>query len=641
MCGICGIFSRNGESVSPTTLTEMRDQMLVRGPDAEGCYIAPYIALGHRRLAIIDLSPAGINPMSNEDGTVQIVLNGEIYNFQELRPELEAAGHIFRSQGDTEVVLHGYEQWGPTELLHRIKGMFAFAIWDGARRELFMARDRVGKKPLCFLDDGRTVLFASDIKSIWSIRNSELTIDPRALDEFLFNYYIQQDRSIYQQVGKLQPAEYAIFRLDAGKTTRERYWSVSYANKNIRSESEWLDGLEHHLRHAVKRRLIADVPIGAFLSGGVDSSTIAALMAQESGRQISTFTIGFERIQQYDERGHAKRVADHIKSRHQEIVLEPDVWAILPNLVWQYGEPFGDASAVPTYFVSKAARQFVTVVLTGDGGDETLAGYDRHLSADRERRLGAIPSFIRRGLLLPATRALSSCAPDDVTLDRAALFAEHAAGRLDLAVQRSSVWRGHWRTQLWSQEWMRKIGDWHPAHPQMNALQSCDGPTALDRRLQMDLVTTLPSDYLAKVDVATMAVSLEARCPFLDSDFIEYAATIPAVMLLQNNELKRLGKQLACRHVPRESIYRKKWGFGLPIGHWMKDEWHDRVKRLLTTGPATKRGLFNIRYIEHILAEHRSGRRDHRFRLWTLLILEIWHQLFIDRTLQPTDTLPV
>lgn len=641
MCGICGIFDRSAALIDENRLISMRDVMLTRGPDAAGCHIEPHIAFGHRRLSIIDLSPCGLNPMANEDRSIHITFNGEVYNFLDLRPELEAAGHLFRSHTDTEVVLHGYEQWGPRGLLERIKGMFAFAIWDAPNRRLFLARDRVGKKPLFYFDDGRTVLFSSDIKSIWTLKRESLSIDPKAIDEFLFNYFIQQDRSIFHGVKKLQPAEFALFELDPAKSRFEKYWSVSYAEKSQKTETEWIDGLEHHLRKAVRQRMISDVPIGAFLSGGVDSSTVAALMAQESDGPISTFTIGFDKISQYDERAHARRVADHIRSRHTEIVLEPDVWAVLPLLVWHYGEPFGDASAVPTYFVSQAARQYVTVVLTGDGGDETLAGYDRHLSADRDRRMKQLPAVLRRTLIPAAARSLARIAPNSMFLDRAALFAEHAAGSLQWAVQRSSVWRGYWRKGLWHSEWFKKISEWHPAEPQIKALEQCDGPTALDRRLQMDLLTTLPSDYLTKVDVATMAVSLEARCPFLDTDFIEFAATIPAETLLAGGELKRLGKQLAIRHVPRESIYRKKWGFGLPIGHWMRDEWHDRVKRLITTGPAAQRGMFNMSFIERILDEHRSGRRDHRFRLWTLLILEIWHRLFVDRTLKPTDTLPV
>ncbi len=640
MCGICGIFDRAGASIDASQLTTMRDVMLTRGPDAAGAYFAPHIALGHRRLSIIDLSPAGNNPMPNEDGTVQIVLNGEIYNFLDLRPELEAAGHVFRSRSDTEVLIHGYEEWGIDGLLRRIRGMYAFAIWDARNRELILARDRVGKKPLFVYDDRKTVLFASDIKSIWTLKRDGLTLDPKAIDEFLFNYYIQQDRSIYREVWKVQPAEYVVFSTDADQTRRAKYWSVSYADKQIKTESEWIDGLEHHLRRAVRQRMIADVPLGAFLSGGVDSSAVAAFMARESGSPINTFTIGFENIRQYDERAHAKRVADHIGSNHTEIVLEPDVWAVLPYLVWHYGEPFGDASAVPTYFVSKAAREYVTVVLTGDGGDETLAGYDRHLSADRARRMRHVPGVLRRHLIPAVARSLAANAPDRLQFDRAALFAEHMAGRLDLAVRRSSVWRDHRRERLWQPDWFNCISDWHPAQPQIDALGECDGPTPLDHRLQMDMNCTLPSDYLVKVDVASMAASLEARCPFLDTDLIEFAACIPADMLLADGELKHLGKKLATRHVPHDSIYRRKWGFGLPIGHWMRDEWHARVRRMLLDGPAAKRGMFDLRFVERILDEHRDGHADHRFRLWTLLILEIWQQIFIDRTLNPGDTLP-
>lgn len=640
MCGICGIMDRTQEPISSEALIAMRDVMLTRGPDSAGVYEAPHIGLGHRRLAIIDLSPAGNNPMPNEDGTVQIVLNGEIYNFQDLRPELEAAGHRFRSLTDTEVLVHGYELWGPEGLLDRIRGMYSFAIWDGRKQRLFIARDRLGKKPMFIFDDGKQVLFASDIKSIWLLKRDHLTIDPKALDEFLFNYYIQQDRSIYKEVWKLGPGEYALFDLDPAHTVRKKYWSISYAHKETKPEDEWLEGIEHHLRAAVRRRLIADVPVGAFLSGGVDSSTVAALMAQESSGAISTFTIGFEGIEQYDERAHARKVADHIGSRHQEIVLQPDVWQILPKLVWHYGEPFGDASAVPSFFVAQAAREFVTVVLTGDGGDEALAGYDRHRSADRDRRLAWIPPALRKTVLPAIGGAVSRAATGSVMADRAGLFTEHLGGRLDLAIRRSWVWRGHQRRRLLSSSLMASLKDWDPAEPQLLALMNTDGPTALDRRLQMDLNTTLPSDYLTKVDVATMAVSLEARCPFLDTDFLEFAATIPADMLLMDGELKHLGKRFAARLVPPEVVYRKKWGFGLPIGHWMRAEWHDPIRRILLTGPATTRGLFDLSYVAQVLEEHRTGQREHRFRIWTLLLWELWQQMFVDGTLGPEDGMP-
>lgn len=637
MCGICGIFDRGGAPINEQALVAMRDVMLTRGPDDAGLHIGPHIGLGHRRLSIIDLSPAGKNPMPNEDGSVQLVLNGEIYNFAELRPELEAAGHRFRSRSDTEVLVHGYEQWGLESLVKRIRGMFAFALWDSNRRELSLVRDRVGKKPLYYYDDGRLVLFSSDIKSIWLARDGGLTIDPKAVDEFLFYYFIQQDRSIFREVRKVQPADLMTFRMDAARTSTARYWNISFAAKSNRTESEWLDGLDEQLHRAVRRRLVSDVPLGAFLSGGVDSSLVAAIMAKESTRPVSTYTVGFEKIQQYDERVHARRVADHIGSQHTELVLDPDVWAILPMIVWHYGEPFGDASAVPTYFVSKAAREHVTVVLTGDGGDEALAGYDPHLSAHRARRFRWIPRILLNALLV-STRQAARMLPDNVTLDRGALFAEHLAGRLDLAVRRTSVWRDRRRERLWRPDKFAEIAEWHPTDPVVEKILASDGPTPLDVRMQAMLWTTLPSDYLAKVDVASMAVSLEARCPFLDSDFLEYTATIPADVLLAGAELKHLGKLLASRYVPRESIYRPKWGFGLPFNYWLRDEWYSRVKRLLTEGPAARRDLFDLGYVRTIMEEHRAGRHDHSYRIWTLMVLEIWHQLFIDRNLKPTDT---
>jgi len=537
--------------------------------------------------------------------------------------------------------VHGYEQWGPEELLSRIRGMYAFALWDTARRELFIARDRVGKKPLFVYDDGRTVLFSSDIKSIWLVKGTDLKIDLKAIDEYLFRYYISQDRSIFQGVAKLPPAGYAIYRMNAADTTRRTYWSLSYAHKQTRTKEEWVDGIQHRLREAVRLRLVADVPIGAFLSGGVDSSIVAALMAEVSSDQIATYTIGFDQNAPYDERKYARRVAEHIGSSHEEIILHPDVWRILPYLVWQYGEPFADASAVPTYFVSQAARRFATVVLTGDGGDEALAGYPLFHSADRSRRYAALPAWIRKFMVPAAVGLFSSLTPQSQFRDRALLFSHYLSGRLDQALRLSiGCWYGQYRNRLYAPELHSQLSGRHPSEYLVNALNRADGKTKLDQMLHVVVQCMLPSDYLTKVDVATMSVSLEARCPFLDTDLLEFAATIPPEMLLANGELKYLGKVFASRLVPPEVIYRDKAGFELPIGHWLRDDWHARLRRILLEGSARGRGLFNLSVVERIIEEHHRGIVDHKYRLWSLLILEIWHQMFVDRTLGPADELP-
>lgn len=640
MCGICGIFDRQGGPVEEETVLTMREVMTSRGPDDAGVHHEAGLGLGHRRLSILDLSSAGHQPMANEDETVWVVHNGEIYNFPELRKELVSAGHRFRSQTDTEVLVHGYEEWGDAELLERIRGMFAFGLWDRKERKLLLARDRVGKKPLFYYDDGRRVYFSSDIKSIWLVNGDSLTVDPRALDEFLFHGYVLNDRSIYDQVSKLPPAHSVAFTPNGSPTEPQRYWKLRFGVKHERREEDWLDGIEEHATRAVQRRLVSDVPLGAFLSGGVDSSYVCALMARSSGTTVRTFTVGFEMAPDYDERHHAAKVARHISSDHTEIVLNPDVWSILPRLVWSYGEPYADSSAVPSWFVAEAARKHVTVVLTGDGGDECFAGYGAHVATARSLRFGYIPGAIRSVLIPRAVRAARKLLPQNAWLMRADIFASHLAGDVESGTRFSAYWADLHRDRLHHEAFRSRLNGWHPAEVCNRTFRQSDGPTVLDRQMDRVIAHQLSEDYLVKIDVATMAHSLEARSPFLDTDLMEFAATIPASMMLPGREGKPLLKKAAARAVPPEVIYRPKQGFEIPVGEWFRTDWYDRLRRLLLSPEARGREICDSGCVERTLEEHRAWKADHKYRIWTLLVLEIWHRLFVDRTLSPTDALP-
>ena len=637
MCGICGIVDFLGSPIDAGLVLRMRDVMACRGPDDVGLYEAPGVALGHRRLSIIDLSPAGHQPMGNEDGTVQIVFNGEIYNFMELRRDLEG-GHRFRSRTDTEVLLHGYEQWGLEAMVRRLRGMFAFAIWDGRRRELHLVRDHLGKKPLFYRVTHGRVEFSSDIKSLWTISPQTPALDDRAIDEFLYYSVIGQNRTILRGVRKLPPASFATFRAghfsDPASAIPEcqivKYWSPDYTRKETKSVDEWLEGIDHHLRVAVKRRLISDVPMGAFLSGGVDSSTVCALMAQEGSSRPRTFSVVFKGYERFDEGEYSRQVAQHIGSEHTELNVAPDVAPILADLVWQWGEPYGDSSMIATYLVAREARKFVTVALTGDGGDEAFAGYSRHLRADRARRFRWLTPLITQAAAPAAARLVSLLAPRTIFARNFDLAAKYLSGSRQ-ALAGDTCWFDGPRNALYTDSFRARLAGFDPLADQRELLASLGGKSHVDRALEFLLRTTLPNDYLAKVDVATMAHSLEARSPFLDVDLLDFAATIPSALLIEGNLAKSLLKKYAATLVPSRVVYRKKHGFSVPIRHWLAGPWQKGVRELLLSKEATGRGYFNSAFIRKVLDEHAAGRRNHASRIWTLMVFEIWNRLFVDR----------
>ena len=607
--------------------------MTTRGPDASGAHFEPGLALGFRRLAVIDLTAASDQPMTNEDSSIWLVFNGEIYNFHGLRSELVQLGHQFRSSGDSEVIAHGYEQWGIEGLAKRLVGMFAIAIWDRSRRTIHLLRDHLGKKPLYYLKTANALYFASDIKAIWLAADGNLRLNAEAVDEYLYYYFITQQRTIYQGVEKLPPAHYATITADSVHTTR--YWHLDWTSRTARSMQDYIDGIDEHLREATRRRLVADVPLGAFLSGGVDSSAVCAVLSQTMSERPKTFSASFAADPSLDESVFSRRVAGHIHSDHTELRVESNIDAHITEMVWQHGEPFGDASTIPSYLIARAARQHVTVVLTGDGGDEGFAGYPRYLQANREADYRWIPRPMRALFSVLAAKA-SHAFPESLLLERAGLFGSSLAGSREFPAQFICWWDGL-RSRLYSPEFRESIGAFHPVESQRGVLASLNGKTGLERMLEYVVAVRLPSDYLAKIDVATMATSLEARCPLLDIDLLRFAASIPSEQLIAGGETKVLLKKYAATLVPPEVVYRQKKGFELPIARWLRHEWREPVGRLLLGKDSAIRPYFRQEKVRAVLEEHAARKRDHSMRIWSLLMFEIWLRIFVHRTVNRGD----
>lgn len=631
MCGIAGIIDFAGGAIDANRLRQMRDIMTSRGPDAAGEYFAHGVALGHRRLAIIDLSERASQPMANEDGTVHLVFNGEIYNFVDLRTELINAGHQFRSDSDSEVIIHGYEAFGLAGLCQRLRGMYAIAIWDANTRSLHLARDPVGKKPLFYRRAGTELTFASDAKAIWEAAGRDLAINREALDDLLYYYFITPSRSIFSGVEKVEPGTWLTV---SGETiSRGAHWRPDFSNPDpTLTDASAADMLEEHLRTAVQRRLVADVPLGAFLSAGVDSGMVCALMAETGQRPPQTFTAGFPGAGSLDESGIATETANRLGTRHQNLPVAADASAVLTELVWQMGEPFADASLVPTYLIAQAAREHVTVVLTGDGGDEAFAGYPRYRDALRARHLSALPTIPRMavgGLAAFGKNAL----PRAFLFEKLALRGRYLVGD-SIGLATFFNWWDGLRDDLYTAESRRALNGFHPVEGQRGLLASLTGPDYASQMLEYIIRVRLPGDYLTKVDTATMAVGLEARCPFLDVDVLDACARVPVALHVTPGEGKRLLRRLARNRLPDAVLSRRKSGFELPVSQWLATTWAAPVESLLLSDAATARGYFEPTVIRRVLTQHREGRIDHGMRIWTLLIFELWNRIFVDGTLK-------
>ncbi len=621
--------------MEPSLVRRLCDVLAHRGPDDEGYHIKGPVALGQRRLAILDLA-GGHQPMSNEDGTVWITFNGEIYNFRELRAGLEGLGHRFATLSDTEVIVHAYEQYGPA-CVKELRGMFAFAVWDEPRQTLLVARDRVGKKPLFYAEvDGQWV-FASELQALLQHPGLTREVDWAALDDYLTYGYVLAPKTIFRGVHKLPPAHWGTLKLrpdgNGGPEVRvERYWRLAYEPKVRLSEADAVDGLLEVLGEAVRLRMIADVPLGALLSGGIDSSIVVALMSQLSDRPVKTFSIGFD-DQEFNELPHARRVAERCGTEHHELIVRPNALEVLPKLVRHYGEPYADSSAIPTYYVAKLTRQHVKVVLNGDGGDECFAGYERYAGGVMADRYGRIPAALRTLAIEPLGRLIPTSAPRRSRLRQARSFLDVAG---QPASQRYLRWIGYFSAQrkaaLYSSELQERLAD-HRAESWFFGMWDqlvAAGLDPLDRMLALDVESYLPNDLLVKMDIATMANSLEARSPFLDHEVLEFCARLPAGYKLRGMQLKYLLKKASKRLLPPETLARRKMGFGVPVGNWMRGELRSWTEDLLLSPRALKRGYFQPEALRQFVDGHLEGREDRSFQLWALLWLELWHQEFMD-----------
>jgi asparagine synthase (glutamine-hydrolysing) len=562
------------------------------------------------------------------------VINCEIYNFPEMKKILLARGHHFQSASDTEVIVHGYEEWGGG-VVEKLEGMFALGLWDQRAETLLLARDRFGKKPLYYHHAGLRVRFASEIKALRELPGLALTLNPAAIDCYLHHLGTTQEQCIYREVRKVKPAHYEVFTPTAHRVIR--YWQPPFGHKLALRESEWIERIETALRQAIQKRLISDVPLGAFLSGGVDSSLVVALMSQVAGQPVKTFSIGFAE-RDFSELHFARQVACRYQTDHQEIVLKPDVLGILPALVWEYGEPFADSSAIPTYYVSQGARQFVTVALSGDGGDEMFGGYDIARAAWYAFQYDRwTPAFFRRRW---EDFLLNGAAADRYAwLHKLKTLAVQAHADPAVRYSYSMAFGPRQKADLYTAEFKSLLAG-QPARQVFENWQAEIKPLNLiDQHLFMTMVTRLANDYLVKVDVAAMKVSLELRSPFLDTGVAELAGSMDPFTKVRLGRQKYLLKKLAERHLPREVIYRKKRGFALPLKHWLRQEFAPLLKALLPGGCLVGTGWFRGDTIQRLIDEHMHGQYEHTHRLWALLCLELWFRLFVAGTLRPTDSL--
>ena len=623
MCGIAGKFNVDRtRPIDRARLTAMTAVLAHRGPDADGFFVGAGIGLGHRRLSIIDLA-TGDQPLTNEDRTIWVVFNGEIYNFAEIRTELAARGHRFRTSTDTEVLVHGYEQWGD-RVVDRLRGMFAFALWDERTRRLLLVRDRLGVKPLYYSPTAAGLTFGSELKALLEDPDVPREWSADALDAYLTLQYVPGPQTIYRGIWKLPPGHLLV--AEGGRVAVTRYWDLPFpGDGQAAREEDYLEQLDALVSESVRLRLVSDVPLGAFLSGGIDSSAVVAAMAALSAGRVVTTTVGFDE-QGFNELDHARTVAQHLGVESHETIVRPDIADLLPKLAWHFDEPFADSSAVPTYYVSRAAREHVTVALSGDGGDELWAGYTRHRVEQGEltaRRwlgpiAGPIVGRLAGGLPLgvKGARSLRHLA----LLPAEAYARKHAYGLFEADA----------RGALYAPDFATAVRDADPFAGFRRAYHACASPDPLDRALYVDVKTYLVDDIMTKVDRMSMAVSLEAREPLLDHKLLEFAATVPTGLKLKHGRSKYLLRRLLERRIPTAIVDRPKHGFEAPIGAWLRGPLAPMVDALLADGRLRERGIFDDRAVAALWHQHRDGRQDHRHRLWSLVMLELWFRQYVD-----------
>lgn len=593
--------------------------------------------LGHTRLAIIDLQATANQPMSNESGSVQVVFNGEIYNFRDLTGQLQS-NHVFRSVGDTEVLVHGYEEWGIEGLLRRLRGMFAFALWDDHNQTLHVARDRLGEKPLYYYAQDGLFAFTSTLPALLQLLDHRPAVSGRAIGNYLTFLAVPGSQSIFEGIHKLPPGHRA--EIYNGTANIKQYWRISFAHKEKRTFTEWVDHVDAQIGRSVKEQLVADVPIGVFLSGGVDSSLVASWASRLSTNPIKTISAGFT-DDSLDERPFAQTVAKHLGTDHTELLIKPELASLLPRMVNAAGEPFADPAFLPTTALAEQVTDHATVVLTGDGGDELFAGYPSPLIARcAELYMRAVPGRVRKALPrhLGNTRALKGATRGVRRLNRLAMPSQGPTFRWVYDQLAEKGFRGRLGDIL-TDEIRANAEGLDVDVLWTNTFETADGPSLADRVMATEMLTLLPDQFLVKTDRATMSASLEARGPLLSSELAETAARIPIDTHLRGLHSKAVLRGVASKHVPSTIAKRPKRGFAVPTSAWMKGPLLKTTSGLLLSDTSIKRGILQPATVRRLVADHESGRADHGQRLWALLQLELWFLMFVDGSLKPTDVL--
>jgi asparagine synthase (glutamine-hydrolysing) len=626
MCGIAGKISTFG-AVSEDLLTQMCDVIRHRGPDSRGLFTEDGVGLGVQRLRIIDLQ-TGDQPIFNEDKSIVVVHNGEIYNYKELTQDLRRRGHRFSTHGDTEVIVHLYEEYG-ADCVRYLRGMFAFALWDRRRQVLLLARDRVGKKPLFYAQRDGELWFGSEAKSILQDPSVDRRPNLDAIDAYLHFQYVPHPLSAFEGLCKLPPAHTLVWR--DGKTEIRRYWKLSYRRSDLKTEQEAHELIREGLLEATRVRLRSDVPLGAFLSGGVDSSAVVAAMAKQSTGKVSTFAIGFD-VAAYDETPYAREVASLYDTDHHELRVEPSALEVIPQLVWHYGEPFADHSAIPSFYLAEMTRQYVTVALNGDGGDENFGGYRRYLGNNVAERVANWPRPAQALL----RRVASIIGPDERENSFRSRLDRVAKTSLMPAYDRYAKWMAYFpegeRQGFYTDEFNAELRDRTAPSIMRDAYLASDAEDELNRLLDLDVQTYLPGDLLVKMDIASMAHSLEVRSPLLDHQVMELSASLPGSWKIGGLTTKKIFKDALRAWFPDRILDRPKQGFGVPIGTWFRGPLRGFPREILLDRKTLDRGWFRAQAVTQLLDDHEQGTHDNTNKIWALIQLELWLRMFIDGT---------
>jgi asparagine synthase (glutamine-hydrolysing) len=637
MCGFCGFIVDHNRNIDLScVLTEMIDKLAHRGPDSHGHYYADktgsIVGFGHRRLSIIDLSVNAQQPMGNEDNSVIVVFNGEIYNYEQLTVDLKKRGHKFRSNSDTEVIVHLYEEMND-ECVNKLEGMFAFALLDKEKSKILLARDRMGIKPLFYTFKNNQLYFASELKALLCLNELSRELSTKALDYFITYGYIPGEETIFKDIKKLQPASYLTFERERGSVTTKKYWKIEYLPKVGGNEDDLSEKLIELLQQAIKRHLISDVPVGAFLSGGMDSSVVVAMMNQVRGKGINTFSLGYSDSGN-DELYYAALVSDHFQTCHQEFKVKPDMSQIIPELMWYLDEPFFDNSIIPTYYISKLARSKVKVVLSGDGGDEIFGGYEWARRQQYQNALGIVSPLIKNMIGKSGWSALGLHDEYGKTwVSKAKRFLYDLNNNIEDGFNRRTCVSNTFRQMLYTEDLKNELNGFNASDYQYNLFYDAQVKDEREKMLYVDTMSFLPDDCLFKVDRMSMAHGLEVRVPFLDRDLVEFSARIPFEYKIKGFTSKYILKKTFAPFLPSDILRQRKQGFTIPISDWLRSDLRELARSILMSKTFKKRGLFNQKSVEWMLEKHNQKKQEFGHRIWSLVVFETWARLFLDEKL--------